>query len=117
MKIKVLIKCFLFAALLWETGCVNTPPPDPLAGFHFSSLDNFASNKVITEDYKAYIQTLPPDERNGLGPLLYYKDETGQHAIMIMISINGQAWRHILIYDKDDRRIKAIKYVSGHYSC
>src|SRR4051812_12216571 len=113
MKMRVLIKCFLLAVLMWETGCANTPPPDPLAGFHVSSLNNFASNKVITEDYKAYIQTLPPVERTRLGPMLYYQDEAGQHAIMLMIGIDGQVWRHVLIYDKDNRRIKVIKYVSG----
>jgi hypothetical protein len=117
MKIKVLIKCFLLAMLMWESGCASAPRPDPMTGFRFSSLDNLHSNTVITEDYKGYIQRLSPEERRSLGPILYYEDAAGQHAIMIMIGINNTSWRHVLIYDKDDKRIKAIKYVSGHYSC
>jgi hypothetical protein len=112
MKIKVLIRCVLLAVLIGQSGCAFTPPPDPLAGWHFA---RYNPDSTVEKDYQDYIQKLPPDERNGLGPIHYFKDDSGQHAIMIMISINNQVWRHILIYDQNEKRIKAIKYVSGNY--
>ena len=34
---------------------------------------------------------------------------------MIMIGVNNKVWRHVLIYDKNNMRIKTVKYVSGDY--
>lgn len=87
MKIKVLIKCFLLAVLLWESGCAFAPPPDPLAGWHFA---RYNPDSTVEKDYQDYIQHLTPDEQKRLGPIHYFKDDSGQHAIMIMININNQ---------------------------
>ena len=92
------------------------PTPDPLAGFHWSSLVNLDDNKTITDDYKNYILTLSPEEQRRAGPILYFEDGTGQHAVDIEIGINGTSWKHILIYDKDDKRIKTVKYSPGGYA-
>jgi hypothetical protein len=95
-----------------------TPPtPDPLAGFHVSSLGNLDSNKAITDDYKAYIQTLSPEEQKYLGPspIGFFEDGTGQHAVQIQIALYGTWWFHDLIYDKDNKRVKTIKYAAGDY--
>ena len=98
-------------------GCSSSKPtPDPLASFHVSSLGNLDSNKAIIDDYKDYIQKLSPEERRNLGPTFFYEDGTGQHAIDIAIGVNGRWWRHILIYDKDSKRIKTIKYATGYYA-
>jgi hypothetical protein len=97
------------------SGCSCSAPkpmPDPLAGFHVSSFD---PNKAITDDYKNYIQKLSPEEQKRAGPIFYYEDGTGQHAVLIKIGINGTVWEHVLIYDKNDKRIKTIKYASGNY--
>ena len=91
------------------------PQPDPLTGFHMADLQHLDDNKTITADYKAYIQTLSPDEQKRAGPILYYEDGTGQHAVDIEIGINGTSWKHVLIYDKDNKRVKAVKYSSGSY--
>jgi len=97
-------------------GCAKSKlKPDPLEGFHVAALYTPDSHKTITDDYKGYIQTLSPDERKNAGPIEFYEDGTGQHAVLIMIGINGTVWRHILIYDKDSKRIKTIKYASGDY--
>src|ERR1019366_5234874 len=101
------------------SGCSCSAPkltPDPLAGFHFSSLGNLDSNKAITDDYKDYVQKLSPEEKKYMGPHEFFEDATGQHAIRMETDINGdQAWYHILIYDKDNKRIKVIKYYRGKY--
>jgi hypothetical protein len=103
----------LLAMFAWIAGCATHP--DPLAGFHIAALYNPDSHKAITDDYKAYIKTLSPEEQKYAGPILFYEDGMGQHAVDIEIGINGTSWKHILIYDKDDKRIKTIKYASGDY--
>jgi hypothetical protein len=86
--------------------------PDPLAGFHAASKN---PGQVITTDYQNYIQTLSAEEKRNVGPIQFFEDRTGQHAISITIGMNGRYWRHILVYDKDDKRIKTIKYKTGYY--
>jgi hypothetical protein len=40
------------------------PTPDPLAGFQPAALYTPETNKAITDDYKAYIQSLSSEEKN-----------------------------------------------------
>jgi hypothetical protein len=107
----------LFAALLLFAGCscsAPKPTPDPLTGFHFSSLDNLHSTKAIMDDYQNYIQKLPPNESGPyFGPVFYFEDGTGQHAIRIETNENNERWYHVLIYNKENKRIKLIKYCEG----
>jgi uncharacterized protein YceK len=101
----------------------NPPDPDPLAGWK----SNFGTqpDKVIEEDYQDYIQKLPPDQRKALIINHYmvqlFEDGTGNHAMQIKIVINGitpwhngTLWKHVLIYDKSNTRMKALKYENGH---
>ena len=113
-----LLNCVLFAILVLISGCIfHAHHPDPLAGWNFSSLNNFRSNKAISDDCQSYIQQLSLDEQKDLGPspIDYFEDETGRHAVRITIGLKGTVWRHVLIYDKDDKRIETIKYASGNY--
>jgi hypothetical protein len=91
------------------------PAPNPLAGFHadFKILD-----QSIVNDYQNYIKNLSPEEKRNLGPYpaFFFEDGAGQHAVQIKIGINGTSWEHVLIYDKDNNRIKTIKYTTGHYA-
>jgi hypothetical protein len=97
-------------------GCSSSKPtPDPLAGFHFSSLDNLHSNKAIMDDYQDYIQKLSLEERKLVGIVWFFENGTGQYAVKIEIDLHGTEWEHVLIYDKDNKRIKTIKYIGGHY--
>jgi hypothetical protein len=98
-------------------GCrcsTSKPTLDPLAGWRPAS---HSADKAIVDDYQNYIQTLSPEEKKYLGPSPagLFEDGTGQHAIQITVGINGTVWRHVLIYDKDNKRIKTIKYASGDY--
>jgi hypothetical protein len=121
MKVARFIICLSLAAFVCGFGCTSSKPtPDPLAGFHWSSLVNLDNNKTITDDYKSYIQDqkLPPGSGSEyVAGILYFEDGTGQHAVQITISLNHAVWEHVLIYDKSDKRIKAIKYAAGHVSC
>ena len=104
--------CILLAAFVLVTGCV-THRPDPLAGWKpdFSR----QTSQVIVDDYQDYIHKLPPRQSGFVGSVEWFEDGTGQHAIDIGIGVNGRWWRHVLIYDKDNKRIKVIKYKTGWY--
>ena len=117
MKIARLVFCFLFAILVCGFGCTSSKPtPDPLTGFHVSDLQNLDSNKAITDDYKGYIQKLSPEEKRYVGVYGFYEDGTGQHAVKIETDIDGKdCWYHILFYDKDNKRVKVVKYFNGRY--
>ena len=115
MTIIRFIFCFLLAMFLCGFGCSSSKlTPDPLAGFHAASKN---PDQIIEKDYQDYIQTLSTEEKKYLGPspASFFEDGTGQHAIRITIGLNGTVWRHVLIYDKNDKRIKTIKYASGDY--
>jgi hypothetical protein len=89
---------------------------DPLTGFHRADEADMDKNKAITDDYKDYIQKLSPKETQCLGPVFYFEDGTGQHAVRIESDKDGKdCWYHILFYDKDNRRVKVVKYFYGRY--
>ena len=98
-------------------GCSSSKPTsDPLAGFHAASKK---LDQTIVNDYQNYMQNLSPEEKQNFGPyppVDFFEDGTGQHAVQIKIGLNGTVWLHDLIYDKDNKRIKTIKYAAGHYA-
>jgi hypothetical protein len=104
----------LLSALFFQ-GCA-TSIHDPLIGWQFSNMDNFDSIKEIEEDYHGYINNLPHNEKIHVGPIQFFEDGAGQRAVRIEIAINGTDWAHVLIYNKENKRIKVIKYATGHYS-
>jgi hypothetical protein len=99
-------------------GCA-TPAHNPLSGWTggLSLYQGGHTDGAITTDYQSYIQKLPLQESQFITKfdIKFYEDRTGQHAVEISIPLNG-TWRmHVLIYDKDDKRIKVIKYIGGEY--
>jgi hypothetical protein len=116
-KINRLIFSFLLATIVWTAGCTMfARHSDPLVGWK-PEFNSRPSDQIIEKDYQDYIQKLPPKERTSAGPIFYFEDGTGQQAVKIEIGVNGTSWVHVLIYDKDNKRIKVIKYVAGHYAC
>jgi hypothetical protein len=97
----------LLAAFICATGCVSwyVHHPDPLAGWHTASEN---PNQVIVNDYQNYIHTLSTKEQKVAGPILCFEDGTGQYAVAIEVSLNGKEWRHVLVYNKANKRIKVI---------
>jgi hypothetical protein len=118
MKVARFALCILLLAPVCWTGCeMFANHTNPIAGWRWSSLGDLDSKKAITEDYQIYINKLPPEERKYVGSVSYSEDGTGQHAVTILVISNGTGWSHVLIYDKDNKRIKTVKYISGHYRC
>jgi hypothetical protein len=114
-------RCFAFAsmltlflaALVLGSGCA-TRIPDPLLGW--KRADYLAEpNETIVKDYQDYIQKLPPEEKKFAYVNHFFEDGTGQHAVQIKIPLHGTWWEHVLIYDKDNKRVKTIKFSRGGY--
>jgi hypothetical protein len=68
-------------------------------------------------DYRGYLKALPDKERSRVNEnaVWFFQDEAGQHAVKIEIPLNGIWWQHCLMYDRNNIRIRAIKYKSGGY--
>jgi hypothetical protein len=116
MKTTRLIFYILSTALVVGMGCARKPAPDPLAGWQLDFSPSRPSDKIIEKDYENYIQELPSGEKNSAVVSGYFEDARGQHAIKLQTSVNGTVWLHVLIYDKDNKRIKTIKYAIGQYA-
>jgi len=86
---------------------------DPLAGWKRDI--GHDSDPAIKEDYQNYISALSLTERNSVGGFTYFQDDTGKHAVRFETGIRWTSWAHVLIYDKNNKRIKVIKYVKGHF--
>jgi hypothetical protein len=105
--------------------------PDPLAGWQMNFGPPEPSDKIIEKDYQDYIKGLglkpvkagalviyaSEDGNEFVASTDFFNDGIGQHAVKITISLNHTVWEHVLIYDKDGKRIRTIKYESGHVSC
>ena len=109
----------VLATLALAAGCAAPKQhPDPLEGWRLRRNQTpLQIDKAIAEDYRNYIQTLPPEERVYVNEnnIRFLEDSAGQDAVSISIFSNGVWWKHILIYDKDKHRVKATKYESGRY--
>jgi hypothetical protein len=101
----------LCAMVICGCSCI-TSKPDPLAGWQ---KDFGQTDPTITKDYQDYIQKLPSDGKKYAHAFGYYDDGKGKHAILIEVDLNGTAWNHVLFYDKDNKRIKVIKYAGWRY--
>jgi hypothetical protein len=114
MKIIQFTVCFLLAMFLCGFGCSSSKPtPDPLAGWKMDFAPQL--DPVIAKDCQEYIQKLPAEEARVARVNGYFEDGAGQHAVRIQIPLNGTWWYRVLIYDKDNKQIKAIKYADGGY--
>ena len=91
------------------------PTPNPLTGFDFCSLNDLDTNKLIKADYQDYIKTIKLGKYDFIGDVEYSKNKLGEHAVSILVGDDGTWWNHILVYDKNDKRIKTVKYTSGGY--
>jgi len=72
-------------------------------------------SQAVQKDSQDYISHLPAREKNGVGPEQWLTDGKGQHALLIAVAVNGTDCGHVLIYDQNDKRVKAVKYIMGHY--
>jgi hypothetical protein len=116
------IRVIFLAVLITGVGCAAPKPAtDPLAGWKGGKTAYEGSpfiDQAIRNDYRNYIQSLPADEKNVVNDfdIRFFEDGTGQRAVKISVPLHGVWWEHVLIYDKDDKRIDTINYSSGRYA-
>ena len=106
--------CIFLTAFVWVAGCATPKPaPDPLAGW--KSLGFESPNKAITDDYQNYIQQ--HNMKGYAGPIQFFEDGTGQRAVQFEAFEHNKnaSWQYALIYDKENKRIKVIKYGYSRY--
>jgi hypothetical protein len=111
MKISRFI--FLLAAFALFAGCAHSP--DPMTGWQRDFLHE--PDAAIEKDYQDFIKTFKPEGQRPDQAIGYFKDGTGQHAIETEIFKYHQnaSCHYLIIYDKDDKRIKIIKFDCGSY--
>jgi uncharacterized protein YceK len=95
----------------------NPPDPDPLVGWKCDF--EVPPDPAIVDDYQKYIQTLPPEQKKKLIMSVYmvqlFEDGSGQHAMKIIIDVDSHTlWKHVLIYDASNQRVKVLKYENDH---
>jgi hypothetical protein len=117
----------LLAASIFLTGCLFLEHPikqtfvrhsNPIEGWPIC--DSRTINKGIHDDYQDYINKLPAKERKCAFIVGWFQDGTGQHAVSIGVWLDGMwdgtEWEYVLIYDRNDKRVKVVKYLAGYYS-
>lgn len=85
---------------------------NPVAGWQTESGE---PDQAIQKDYQEYLTKPLVDKHGFVSVADWLKDGHGQHAIVIEEGRYDTYWHHVLIYDKNDKRIKVITYVGGHY--
>ena len=85
--------------------------------------------KAISDDVQDFVNKLPvdhlPDYVGGgtrrwcywISRMTFLEDGAGQHAVSFEIPHDGTHWEYVLIYDKNNKRVKAVRYVKGYYMC
>ena len=70
-------------------------------------------DKAIITDYNDYIKELPQAERERVADVRYFNDGTGQNAVAITVNGKDGAWMHVLVYDKQNKRLRVSKQIQG----
>ena len=106
--------CVSLAMFVFSFGCAAPKVANSLEGWNRCFDQNPARlDQAIQDDYRDYIRKLPPEEQKLATCDYDFEDGTGGHAVMITVGLKGTNWRHVLIYDKENKRTKTIKYASG----
>jgi hypothetical protein len=117
MKIQWWTRQLLFVLLLCLSGCSRSSnEPDPLKGWTPArDQDQSHLAKLIQDDFHDYIRDLPLEERNRVADIWIMQNQGHDLAILIKIPLRGTWWHHAIFYDKNSKRIKAIKYKASDY--
>jgi len=110
----------LLAMFICGFGCsTSKPTPDPLVGWTSRGFDDYLPSlqrhhyqldKAITDDYQDFIKKNNLDLMGAITGFL--EDGTGQHAVRFEAFPPNQnaTWTYVLIYNKENKRIKVMKY-------
>jgi hypothetical protein len=121
-----IIALALCAAVFFGCRCSpSKPATDPLAGWTYKPLPGWElpplghnTNHLdgsITKDYQTFIGDHHLTARPVTG---YFEDSTGQHAVQFDAFAPEEEnveWTYVLIYDKNDKRVKVVKFNYRRY--
>jgi hypothetical protein len=134
----------LFTTFFLLVGCESTK--DPLAGWKEVSPIGYSSSysdatiftlagyKAITDDVQTFVRTLPEDRHQYypgyqfqpvtvrswcyyIHRITLFESSNGQHAVKIEIPVNGVVHNYVLIYNKENVRIRKTRFANGWYRC
>jgi uncharacterized protein YceK len=102
---------------------IETSRPDPLKGWtyhpfpenrRFGSVTN-TLDKAIVDDYQGYIA------KKGLSAAVvsgFYEDGQGHRAVEFEASASGnESWHFAIIYNKQNKRVKVVRFGRERYMC
>src|SRR5215210_7060551 len=131
VKLTRLTFCTLLAVSILLTGCKHS---NPIAGWKSvgkvgckvgemsAEISPIPGYEAISEDAQKFVNKLPvdhlPDYCGGgtrrwcywISSMTFFEDDTGQHGVSFEITHDGTRWGYVLIYDKSNKRIKAVRY-------
>jgi hypothetical protein len=97
---------------------IQTPTSDPLEGWKLLiDRESEKLDQAVKDDYRAYIQKFLSKKHYYIDDsnIWFFENKTGEHAVKIEIPSNGTWLAYVLIYDKENKRIKVIKSKTGRY--
>ena len=141
MKITRFAFCILLAASICWSGCeMFASRTNPITGWKSikevgckdgemsAEISPISGYETISDDVQKFVNKLPVDTTRydpkvnsdrrwcyWIEDMTFYEDGTGQHAVSFTIPVNGTDWGYVLIYDKNNKRVKAVRYVQGNY--
>jgi hypothetical protein len=105
----------LSVALFMMAGCAT---PNALVGWKqlLTRGDNEKLEKALRADAVNYMETVVGKDR-AAGPSWFYEDGSGQHAIGMEVfqKHENASWEYLIIYSKENKRVKVIKYGYRRY--
>jgi len=125
----------LMTVVLSTVGCVSTT--NPLAGWRSDGCSCYVDmngscqayvqsipySKAVSDDVLHFIARMPRHgdnyshgsgkESNWIFGILLFKDGASRHAVEIETVAEGLYLNYVLIYDKDNQRIKVLKFTDG----
>ena len=107
MTVTRFTSCVLSVAFFGIVGCA-TRTSNPLAGWKIDS--DYQPSQAVVSDYRDYVKKLPEKERSCLSALEYFEDGQGQHAIRREQRVGDTSCYLVLIYNRENKRIKVMKY-------
>jgi uncharacterized protein YceK len=119
--LSAIVDTLLLPVDLWA----GSPPREPLKDWTFKPFPGWETPpygyntnhlaQAIIDDYQGFIK----EKRLFLSGAItgFYEDGTGQHAVQFAAFPPGEnaTWQYVFIYDKENKRIKRIRYNYRRY--
>ena len=112
---------WILLAAFVSAGCASRLESNPLEGWKrlgsaYVMVCPFG--QTIIDDYQNYVQALSVEEKSSADDFhtKFYESSDNQRAVEITVNLNGTRWKHVLIYDQKNTRIRVIKYASSRYA-